>query len=128
MVLRVRSGPARGIVPPYKRGLFKASLQEAKDTTRSGERGTERRKALDDFYYGEGGLRCEEVALSEIARSVGTPTYVYSYGALEKAYRELDEAFAGLDHMVCYAVKANGNLAVLRAGLFGSRGGCRLRR
>ena len=70
---------------------------------------------MDDFYYGEGGLRCEEVALSEIARSAGTPTYVYSYGALEKAYRELDEAFAGLDHMVCYAVKANGNLAVLRA-------------
>ena len=69
----------------------------------------------DSYYYGEGGLRCEDVALSEIARSVGTPTYVYSYGALEKAYRELDEAFAGLDHMVCYAVKANGNLAVLRA-------------
>ena len=70
---------------------------------------------MDDFYYGEGGLRCEEVALSEIARSAGTPTYVYSYGALEKAYSELDQAFAGLDHMVCYAVKANGNLAVLRA-------------
>ena len=70
---------------------------------------------MDDFYYGEGGLRCENVALSEIARSAGTPTYVYSYGALEKAYRELDEAFSGLEHVVCYAVKANGNLAVLRA-------------
>ena len=69
----------------------------------------------DSYYYGEDGLRCEDVALSEIAGSVGTPTYVYSHGALEKAYRDLEEAFSGLDHMVCYAVKANGNLAVLRA-------------
>ena len=69
---------------------------------------------MDDFYYGEGGLRCEGVALSEIAGDVGTPAYVYSYAALERAYRELDEAFSGLNHLVCYAVKANGNLAVLR--------------
>jgi len=70
---------------------------------------------LDDFHYAEGGLCCEEVPLSEIARSAGTPTYVYSHSALERAYTELDEAFSGLDHLVCYAVKANGNLAVLRA-------------
>jgi diaminopimelate decarboxylase len=70
---------------------------------------------LDDFYYEEGGLRCEGVALSEIAESTGTPTYVYSHAALERAYEELDEAFSDLDHLVCYAVKANGNLAVLRS-------------
>jgi len=71
---------------------------------------------LDDhFYHEEGGLRCEGVALAEIAESVGTPAYVYSHAALEARYRELDEAFGGLDHLVCYAVKANGNLAVLRA-------------
>ena len=70
---------------------------------------------MDDFYYEEGGLRCEGVALSEIAGSTGTPTYVYSHAALERAYEELDEAFSGLDHLVCYAVKANGNLAVLRS-------------
>ena len=69
----------------------------------------------DSYYYGEDGLRCEDVALSKIAESVGTPTYVYSYDALEKAYRELEEAFSGLDHMICYAVKANSNLSVLRA-------------
>jgi diaminopimelate decarboxylase len=69
----------------------------------------------DSYYYGEDGLRCEDVALSKIAGSVGTPTYVYSYDALEKAYRELEEAFSGLDHMICYAVKANSNLSVLRA-------------
>ena len=70
---------------------------------------------MDDFYYEEGGLRCEGVVLSEIAESTGTPTYVYSHAALERAYEELDEAFSGLDHLVCYAVKANGNLAVLRS-------------
>lgn len=70
---------------------------------------------MDDFYYEGGGLRCEGVALDEIARAAGTPTYVYSHSAIERAYRELDEAFSGLDHLVCYAVKANGNLAVLRA-------------
>ncbi len=70
---------------------------------------------MDEFHYEAGVLRCEDVPLSEIAREAGTPAYVYSYGALERAYRELDEAFAGLDHLVCYAVKANGNLAVLRA-------------
>ncbi len=70
---------------------------------------------MDDFYYEEGGLRCEGVALSEIAGSTGTPTYVYSHAALERAYEELDEAFSGLNHLVCYAVKANGNLAVLRS-------------
>ena len=70
---------------------------------------------MDDFYYEEGGLRCEGVALSEIAESTGTPTYVYSHAALERAYEELDEAFSGLDHLICYAVKANGNLAVLRS-------------
>ena len=69
---------------------------------------------MEDFYYGEGGLRCEGVALSEIAEGVGTPTYVYSHAALERVYRELDEAFSGLDHLICYAIKANGNLAVLR--------------
>jgi diaminopimelate decarboxylase len=70
---------------------------------------------LDDFYYEGGGLRCEGVALDEIARESGTPTYVYSHAAIQRAYGELDEAFSGLDHLVCYAVKANGNLAVLRA-------------
>jgi diaminopimelate decarboxylase len=70
---------------------------------------------LDEFYYGEGGLRCEDAALSEIAGTTGNPVYVYSYGALERAYKELEEAFSGLDHLVCYAVKANSNLAVLRA-------------
>ena len=76
---------------------------------------------MDEFHYDAGVLHCEGVPLPEIARGVGTPAYVYSHGALERAYRELDEAFGDLDHLVCYAVKANGNLAVLRAlASFGS--------
>ncbi|CAN5861113.1 diaminopimelate decarboxylase [soil metagenome] len=70
---------------------------------------------MEEFHYEDEGLYCEGVPLSEIARRVGTPTYVYSHAALESAYRELDDAFAGLDHLVCYAVKANANLAVLRS-------------
>lgn len=70
---------------------------------------------MDDFHYEGGDLYCEDVPLAEIAQGAGTPTYVYSHAALERAYRDLDEAFGDLDHLVCYAVKANGNLAVLRA-------------
>jgi diaminopimelate decarboxylase len=70
---------------------------------------------LEEFHYEGDELYCEGVPLREIAESRGTPVYVYSHGTLERRYRELDEAFSGLDHMVCYAVKANGNLAVLRA-------------
>lgn len=70
---------------------------------------------MEHFHYEAGELYCEDVPLSEIAVTAGTPTYIYSYSALESAYRELEEAFSGLDHMVCFAVKANGNLAVLRA-------------
>ena len=70
---------------------------------------------MDEFHYEAGVLCCEDVPLSEVAEGAGTPVYVYSYAALERAYRELDEAFSGLNHLVCYAVKANGNLAVLRA-------------
>ena len=69
---------------------------------------------MEEFHHEDDGLYCEGVPLSEIARGAGTPTYVYSHAALEKAYRELDQAFSGLDHLVCYAVKANANLAVLR--------------
>lgn len=69
---------------------------------------------MEDFDYRESELYCEGVRVSEIAESVGTPLYVYSHAALERAYRELEAAFSGMDHLVCFAVKANPNLAVLR--------------
>jgi diaminopimelate decarboxylase len=53
------------------------------------------------------------VCLSDIAREFGTPCYVYSRAAIESAFRAFDAGLAGVDHLVCYAVKANSNLAIL---------------
>jgi len=61
----------------------------------------------------DGELRLEGASLAEAARRFGTPCYVYSRAAIESAYRAFDEGLAGLDHLVCYAVKANSNLAIL---------------
>ena len=60
-------------------------------------------------------LHCEGVALPELVARWATPLYVYSKGAIVQRYRELDEALAGVDHLIAYSVKANPNLAVLRA-------------
>jgi diaminopimelate decarboxylase len=65
------------------------------------------------FPFRDGVLYAENVDLREVAARFGTPCYVYSRAALERHWRAYDEAFAGLDHLVCYAVKANSNLAVL---------------
>jgi diaminopimelate decarboxylase len=65
------------------------------------------------FVQRDGELCAERVPLSEIAARFGTPCYVYSRAALESAWREFDTAFAGVPHLVCYAMKANPNLAVL---------------
>jgi diaminopimelate decarboxylase len=61
----------------------------------------------------KGELALEGVALEEVARRFGTPCYVYSRAAIEEAFREFDLGLAGVEHLVCYAVKANSNLAVL---------------
>jgi diaminopimelate decarboxylase len=61
----------------------------------------------------DGALRVEGVSLVEIAERYGTPCFVYSRRALEAAFREFDSAFAAVPHLVCYALKANSNLAVL---------------
>ena len=58
-------------------------------------------------------LYCEKLALSELAEQFGTPLYVYSQQALSDAYRAYTDAF-GSDTLLCYAVKANGNLSILR--------------
>ncbi|HEY6043601.1 MAG TPA: diaminopimelate decarboxylase [Nitrosospira sp.] len=65
------------------------------------------------FDYRSGRLWGESVPLDRIAREVGTPCYVYCRAALTAAYQEFDGAFAGRDHLICYAVKANSNLAIL---------------
>lgn len=57
---------------------------------------------------------CEEVDLAQVADRAGTPAYVYSAAAISAAYRELDSAVGRLPHTICYAVKANSNLSILR--------------
>jgi diaminopimelate decarboxylase len=65
------------------------------------------------FDYRDGELAAEEVPLAEIAARYGTPCFVYSRAAIESAFQRFDSAFGKREHLVCYAVKANSNLAVL---------------
>mgnify|MGYP001192472132 FL=1 len=69
---------------------------------------------MDHFGYRQDRLYAEEVPLSAIAERVGTPCYVYSRATLERHYQVFDEAFGEWPHHICFAVKANGNLAVLQ--------------
>ncbi|MDS4031093.1 MAG: diaminopimelate decarboxylase [Candidatus Contendobacter sp.] len=68
---------------------------------------------MDHFEYRDGRLFAENVPVADIAATVGTPCYVYSRATIERHWRAFDHAFADHPHLVCYAVKANGNLAVL---------------
>ncbi|MBL4850881.1 MAG: diaminopimelate decarboxylase [Gammaproteobacteria bacterium] len=68
---------------------------------------------MDYFSRRQQRLYCEEIALDEIATRFGTPCYVYSRATIERHWQAFDQAFTGIDHLVCYAVKANSNLAVL---------------
>lgn len=68
---------------------------------------------MNPFIPRGGELCVEEVELSSIAREFGTPCYVYSRRALIEAFQQFEQGFAGHDHLICYAVKANSNLAVL---------------
>jgi hypothetical protein len=69
--------------------------------------------ASEGFSYREHRLHCEEVALDALAQRYGTPLYVYSRSAIEGAYAAYASALKGRSALVCYAVKANSNLAVL---------------
>src|SRR5690242_19062841 len=65
------------------------------------------------FSYLDQSLYCEQAALADIARSAGTPCYVYSSRTILENYRAYDEGLGDLPHSVCYAVKANGSVALL---------------
>ena len=69
---------------------------------------------MDHFLYRDGVLCAEDVPVTEIAAAVGTPFYVYSTATLQRHYKVFQDALAGMDHLICYAMKANSNLAVLR--------------
>ncbi len=68
---------------------------------------------MDHFQYRDGALFAEDIAVADLAERFGTPLYVYSRATLERHFRAFDDAFGGHPHQVCYAVKANSNIAVL---------------
>lgn len=69
---------------------------------------------MHHFAYRDGVLHAEDVNLRDLANDVGTPFYCYSTATLERHYHVFEEAFAGLDHMICYAMKSNSNQAVVK--------------
>ncbi len=68
---------------------------------------------MDHFKHRDGRLFAEEIEATALAEKYGTPCYVYSRATVERHYRAFDAALAGQNHLICYAVKANSNLAVL---------------
>jgi len=70
---------------------------------------------MNHFEYRNGEMFAEGVSLKRIAREVGTPAYVYSLATLKRHFKVFDEAFTKVRHIVCFSVKANSNLALLRS-------------
>jgi len=69
---------------------------------------------MHDFHYVKSKLYCEGVSLESLAKKFGTPLYVYSQQTLSRHFRDLDSAMAGVEHLICFAVKSNSNQSVLR--------------
>ncbi len=76
---------------------------------------------MNHFEYKNGELFCEDIAVSTIAKEVGTPFYLYSKATLERHFEAFDSGFKGVDHLTCFAVKSCSNIAVL--SLFSGLGG-----
>jgi len=74
------------------------------------------------FRYRNGHLYCEDVDLARVAEELDTPTFVYSAGTILDHYTRLDGALAPLDHLICYAVKANTNRSILKLFVDASAG------
>jgi diaminopimelate decarboxylase len=75
---------------------------------------TDPSKYTPHFTYRHGALECENVPLSRIAEKFGTPAYIYSSASIFDAYRRFTSAFRTIPHSICYAVKANSNLSILK--------------
>jgi len=69
---------------------------------------------MHSFEYRHGELYCEQVPVSQVAKEVGTPCYIYSHATLTRHFRAYDGAFKDIPHVVAFAMKANSNLAILR--------------
>jgi len=75
---------------------------------------TNEKERMNHFHYQDEALLCEEVPVAEIAAQVGTPFYLYSHRTLRHHFQVFDSAFAEVPHIVCFAVKANSNTAIIR--------------
>ena len=69
---------------------------------------------MHHFHYVDGALHCEGVAIEALAEQVGTPFYLYSHATLTRHYQAFDQAFEGIEHLVCFSAKANSSQAILR--------------
>jgi diaminopimelate decarboxylase len=76
---------------------------------------------MHHFLYRDNELHCEDVPVSGIVREVGTPFYLYSHATLKQHYKAFDDAFSDIPHLICFSMKSNSSLAILR--LFASEGG-----
>src|SRR5260370_11231923 len=70
---------------------------------------------MHNFRYVGRQLYCESVPVESLARKFGTPLYIYSQRTLTGHFQKLDGALVDLDHLICFAVKSNSNLSVLKA-------------
>lgn len=70
---------------------------------------------MDFFHYENGELYCEEDRVADVAEEVVTPFYLYSHRTMVDHYRKLDRAFESIDHLICFSLKSNSNLAVCKA-------------
>ena len=69
---------------------------------------------MNHFTYRGNELYCEDVSVQKIAAEIGTPFYLYSHATLTRHFKAFNEAFEGIDRLVCFSAKANTNLAVLK--------------
>ena len=76
---------------------------------------------MNYFEYKNGELYGESIPVAQIAQSVGTPVYIYSYKTLKRHFRVFDDAFKRVPHVTCYSCKANSNIAILK--VMGALGG-----
>src|SRR6266568_3471649 len=69
---------------------------------------------MDHFFYRERVLHCEEIPIADLAETYGTPLYVYSRATLLHHLKQLKQAFAEVDPLICYSLKTNANLSICK--------------
>jgi diaminopimelate decarboxylase len=86
----------------------------AKIQTQSSSHFNLKGKSMHHFKYRHNELYCEDVPVAKIAAEIGTPFYLYSHGTLKRHFKVFNEAFEGIERLICFSAKANTNLAILK--------------